>query len=150
MGLQYHARRALLTRLRRDPLLTSLVEKAGIYSQKVPAPERRLSPFIKTGVPQTLPRTATCLNGANINLPVDAFAGPRKSGTTVLEEAEDHAERIGMAIEGALHLQGETVDVDGHPLRLTYRLTDIRLFPDGAELDVFHYSCLVNVRAVAE
>lgn len=148
MGLQQHVRRAAIRRMAASDAVTDLVPSADIHGQTVPASPNK--PFIKTGVPQVLPIRATCLQGANVNLPIDAFAGVRKEGGAVVETAEDHASAIGAAIEAAMQHQGETVTINGQSLRLTYRLTDIRLFPDGDEIDVFHWSGLLNCRAVAE
>lgn len=148
MGIQRHVRRAVLARMKGGAMLTSLVPAARIYGQTVPAAPAW--PFIKTGVPQSLPIRATCLVGAVVTMPIDAFAKQRMSGAQVAETAEDHAGRIGEAIETLLHLQGETIDVGGQPARLRYTLTDMRLFPDGAEADAFHYSALLRARVVAE
>lgn len=148
MGIQRHVRRAVLARLKGGAVLTDLIPAARIYGQTVPATPAW--PFVKTGVPQSLPIRATCLVGAVVTMPIDAFAGPRKQGAVTLETAEDHAGRIGEAIETLLHLQGETIDVNGQPARLRYTLSDMRLFLDGAEVDAFHYSALLRARVVAE
>ena len=147
-GLQRVARRAILARLKASNAVKALVPVAAIHSQTVPAGPSW--PFIKLGVPQTLPLTATCLNGAIVIIPVDAFARQREQGGLVVETAEDHASRIGAAIERALHLRGETVTVDGASVRLSYTLSDMRLFPDGEEADAFHYSGLIRAKVHAE
>ena len=147
-GLQRVARRPILARMKADAALTALVPAASIYGQTVPGGPTW--PFIKLGVPQTLPITATCLNGAVINIPVDAFARQRQQGGVTVETAEDHASRIGAAIERALHLRGEMVTVDGQPVRLSYTMSDMRLFPDGEEADAFHYSGLIRARVLAQ
>lgn len=137
-----------MARMKAAAGLTALVPAASIYGQTVPAGPSW--PFIKLGVPQTLPRTATCLNGAIITIPVSGFARQREQGGLQVETAEDHAGRIGAAIERAIHLKGEAVTVDGQPVRLSYRLTDMRLFPDGDEADAFHYSALIRAKVHAE
>lgn len=147
-GLQRVARRAILTRLKASGGLTGLVPATSIFGQTVPA--ERAWPFIKLGVPQTLPITATCLNGGDVTVPVDAFAKARFAGAQMVETAEDYASRIGAQVEAALHLKGESVTADGAPARVTYRLTDLRLFPDGGDPDAFHYSALVRARVIAE
>jgi hypothetical protein len=146
-GLQRVARRAILARLKASLTVRALVPVAAIHSQQVPAGPSW--PFIKLGVPQTLPMTAACLNGAVITIPVDAFARQREEGGLVVETAEDHASRIGAAIERALHLRGETVTVEGQSVRLSYSLSDMRLFPDGEEADAFHYSGLIRAKVLA-
>ena len=147
-GLQRIARRAILARLKASNALRPLVPAGAIYGQTVPAGPSW--PFIKLGVPQTIPLTATCLNGAIITIPVDAFARQREQGGLIVETAEDHASRIGAAIERALHLRGEDVTADGQPVRLSYAMTDMRLFPDGDEADAFHYSGLIRAKVHAE
>lgn len=146
-GLQRIARRAILARLK-AAADAALVPAARLYPQTVPAVPTW--PFARLGPPQTLPRDGTCYRGADIAIPIDAFAKDRMSGAQRVETAEDYAGRIGAWIEGALHLKGETVMVDAAPVRLRYQLTDIRLFPDGGEAGAFHYSAQINVRAVAE
>jgi hypothetical protein len=147
-GLQRVARRAIVARMKGHAGLTALVPATSIFAQTVPA--NPAWPFVKTGVPQKAPITATCLNGGEVTVPVDGFAKDRYAGQQKVETAEDHADRIGAEIEAALHLKGETVTIDGAPVRLTYRLTDIRTFPDGAEAGAYHYSALVRARVFAE
>lgn len=147
-GLQRVARRAILARLKAHAGLTALVPPSSIFGQTVPAD--RAWPFIKLGPPQTLPITAACLNGGAVAIPADGFAKNLMSGQRIIETAEDHAGRIGGEFEAALHLKGETVTVDGAPVRLRYALTDIRLFVDGGEPGAFHYSALINARVIAE
>lgn len=146
-GHQRIARRALLARLKAaaDP---ALIPAGSLYPQTVPS--NALWPFARLGVPQTTPRDGFCSRGADINIPLDAFAKDRMQGAQRVETAEDYAGRIGAWIEGALHLKGETVTVDGAPVRLRYVVADRRLFLDGDEAGAFHYSCLVRVRAFAE
>lgn len=139
-GLQRTVRRALLSRLKASAPVTALVGIANIHGQ---APLGVLTwPFIKTGGPRTTPRRAACLDGAFVDVPVHAFARARYNATgAIIETAEDHAGRIGEAIEQALDLKGE--DVLG--VRIVYECRDMALIPDGAEPDAFHY--VTNVRA---
>lgn len=149
-GLQRHVSRALRPRLRTYAPLIAIVPAASIYRQGE-TPAEPTWPFIRLGVSQTLPTFGTCYRGGDITVPIDAFAKARVNGSgQVLETAEDHAGRIGEAIEDCLHLVGETVTIGDAPLRLRYTMTDIRLFIDGAERDAFHYSAVINVRAMAE
>lgn len=147
-GLQRVVRRALMARLKASNPVKALVPPASIYGQTVPAGPSW--PFIKLGIPQTIPRTAICLNGGEVTVPISAFARQREQGGLVVETAEDHASRIGAAIERALHLRGEDVTADGQPVRLSYAMTDMRLFPDGDEADAFHYSGLIRAKVHAE
>ncbi len=147
-GLQRVARRAILARLKASNAVRAIVNPGAIYGQTVP--QGPSWPFIKLGIPQTLPLTAPCLNGAIVTIPISAFARQREQGGLVVETAEDHASRIGAAVERALHLRGEEVIVDGEPARLSYTMTDMRLFPDGDEADAFHYSGLIRAKVHAE
>lgn len=148
-GLHILARRVLLSRLKSYPAVLALVPAARVYGQTVP-PEPAW-PFIKLGPPLTLPRRATCLWGGDVSMLVSAFAKARRDGSgAIIETAEDHAGRIGAAIEAALARYGVDAEHDGQPARCTVRLGDMQLMLDGAEVDAFHYSCTATVRVAAE
>lgn len=143
-GLQRLVRRAVLARLKADAALTALVPAARIYPQAVPGSP--VWPFIKLGPPLTLPFSATCAESSGtVSLDVHAFARARESGGTAVETAEDHASRIGAAIEASLHRAGLTLEGDE---TARVRLSDIQLLQDD-EPDAFHYLCRVNARVLA-
>src|SRR5690606_26729921 len=145
-GLQRLVRRDVLSRLKADSGVTALAPN--IYSQD-PGSEP-VWPFVKTGSPQTLPRTPrlACADGATINLPLHAFArGVRNGSGQITETAEDHAGRIGAAIE-ALFNNRRSMLLGGVTVR--YSIGDMNLFLDGAEPGAFHYSCTVRARVLAE
>lgn len=145
-GLYRVARRAILTQLKRDPGVTAIVQPTQIHGQ---APGVVAWPFITLGPPQVLPIKATCVDGGAVNTPISGFAKSRMSGNVKVETAEDHASRLGAAIERALDDSGENILVDGKPARVTHRLADMRLLMDGQEPDAFHYSATVRTRIIA-
>lgn len=142
-GLQRLLRRAVLARLKADAPLIALVPAASIYGQAVPS--SRPWPFIKLGPPLTLRLRQSCVDGGIITLDVHAFAQARKSGSQTVETAEDHASRIGEAIETAL--QDNRLDLgDGITARI--RLSDMQLLQDD-EPEAFHYLAQINARVLA-
>lgn len=150
-GLQLIARRAILATLKSSPL-TALVKPAQIHGQ---TPLVTVEwPFTKLGRPQTLPIKATCLDGGDVTFPLSGFAGPRwrdaVKKTGLLETAENHASRLGAAIETALDDRGADLTVNGKPVRITFRILDMSLQQDGAEADAYQYSCNVRCRIIAE
>lgn len=146
-GLQLIARRALLTTLKAGPL-TGLVAVEQIHGQTPLVPIDW--PFTKLGRPQTLPIKATCLDGGNVTFPLSAFATARKQGGVVVESAEDHASRIGAAIEAGLDDRGFDLMHERQPYRITFRILDMLLQQDGAEADAYQYACNVRCRVIAE
>ncbi|HVH49960.1 MAG TPA: DUF3168 domain-containing protein, partial [Sphingomicrobium sp.] len=105
-------------------------------------------PFIKTQSPQTLPLRADCVDGATVNFGVSAFTRGRKNGAgALIETAEDHASRIGEAIETAIDKSKSDLPGIG---TVAYRIADAVLLVDGAEAGAFHYSCTVRARVLAE
>jgi hypothetical protein len=142
-GLQRLLRRALLARLKADTGLTALVPAASIYPQAVEG--EPTWPFVKLGPPITRPRKAACVNGGDVAVDVHAFARARESGGSVVETAEDHAGRIGAAIETAL--ADNWIALEGGP-RARIRLSDLQLLQDE-EPDAFHYVAQVNARVLA-
>lgn len=146
-GLIRVTRRAILTRLKAHAGLTALVPAADIH------PQATLSgptwPFVKTGAPTWLPLKASCLDGAIVTIPVHAFARERKSGSQVVETAEDHASRIGEQIERALDEKADEVTIGTEAVRLRYRITDQQLLVDAADSAAFHWFAGVQARVVA-
>jgi hypothetical protein len=139
-GLQRLVRRALLARLKADAGLLAFVPAASINPDGAPT-----WPFVKLAAPVTQPRRAACVNGATVTFDIHAFAGARKSGEQVIETAEDHAGRIGAAIEASLDAKRIAIEIDSSA-RLT--LSDIRLLEDG-DPDHFHWFAQVNARVLA-
>lgn len=137
-GLQRQVRRAVLSRAKSDGALIAIVPAARIFSQAVPIEPGW--PFIKLGPSQTFPRKAACINGGDVTMDVHAFARGSAS-----ETAEDHASRIGAAIETAL--ANNWLDLEGGG-RARIRLSDIRLLQDD-EPDAFHWLAQVNARVLA-
>lgn len=137
-GLQRLVRRAVLAKLKADTGLIAIVPAARIYPQAVPVEPGW--PFLKMGPSQTLPRRAACLNGGDVTMDVHAFARGSAS-----ETAEDHASRIGAAIETALRDNNLALEGGGNA---RIRLSDIRLLQDD-EPDAFHWLAQINARVLA-
>jgi len=140
VGLQRLVRRALLTRLKSDAALTALVPAASINPVGEPA-----WPFILLRSPVTQRLRAACVVGGLVSWDVHVFAGPRESGGAIVETGEDHAGRIGAAIETALADNRITIE-GGAVARIA--LSDIRLLPDG-DVDHWHWFAQVNARVLA-
>ncbi|MXP42986.1 DUF3168 domain-containing protein [Allopontixanthobacter sediminis] len=141
--MQRNLRRALLAKLKADADLIALVPAASVYPQAVPG--EKAWPFIKLGPPVTIPFRASCVRGSQISVDVHAFARARIVSGQEVETAEDHASRIGAAIEAAIDCSRLTL-ADGALARI--KLTDIRLLQDE-EPDAFHYFAQVNARVLA-
>jgi hypothetical protein len=129
--------------LKADTALTALVPAASIYPQAVPGEPQW--PFLKLGPTGTLRLRAACVDGGRITVDIHAFARARESGGQVVETAEDHASRIGAAIEAALSDRHLTLEggADAH-----VALDDIRLLQD-AEPDAFHWFAQLTARVLA-
>ena len=147
-GLQRLVRRDVLAKLKADTGVTAadLVPAASIFGQSPPAEPDW--PFIKTGSPQTLPLKAACIDGGVVNFGLHAFSrGRRNEAGALVENAEDHAGRIGAAIETAIDGSRSMLVGVG---TVRYTLADMLLLVDGAEPGAFHYTCTVRARVLAE
>lgn len=136
-------RREILPLLKNSAAVTALVPASRIYPQG--APSEPQWPFIKLGAPTAIPLRGGVTNGSRVICAVHAFAGPIKDGTQTIEYAEDHAARIGEAIEAALDKQN--VDRAG-PGRIHLLLSDMQLLQDG-DPAAFHYFATVNAKVIA-
>lgn len=139
-GIQRLVRRTLLARLKGNAALTALVSAAQINPTSEPA-----WPFIKLRSPVTRRLRAAGVNGGEGSFDIHAFARPRLSGGAVAETAEDHAGRIGGAIEAALADARFTIDTDKI---LRIEVQDMRLLEDD-EPDAFHWFAQINWRVLA-
>jgi hypothetical protein len=136
----------VLAFLKADAGVLALIAADHIHGQ-VPLMEPQW-PFIKTQAPQTLPLRADCVDGATINFGISAFSRGQKDGSgALIETAEDHAGRIGEAIETAIDKRKSDIPGIG---TVVYRIADMTLLVDGDEPGAFHYSCTVRARALAE
>lgn len=146
-GIQRLVRRDILAMLKSDAALTAadMVAAAEIHGQSpIGEPDW---PFIKLGAPQTLRLKAAGVDGATVNLAVHAFSRGRfNAGGQLIETADDHASRIGAAIEAALDGRKRGLEGVG---RVAYSIGDMLLAVDGAEPGAFHYSCTVSARVLA-
>lgn len=142
-GIQKLVRRGLLTRLKANAGLIALVPAVRIFPQG--APLEPTWPFVRLGGTITAPVKASGTAGGNVTIDIHAFARARESAGQVVETAEDHAGRIGAAIEAALadnRLALESSAV-AH-----IALSDLNLFPDE-EPESFHWFAQVNARVFA-
>lgn len=145
-GLQRHVRRDVLALLKADTGVIALIPATSIHSQ-APLTEPTW-PFVKTQSPQTLPLRADCVDGGTVNFGISAFTRGRKNGSgALIETAEDHASRIGEAIEAAIDKRKSDLPGIG---TVAYRISDAVLLVDGAEAGAFHYSCTIRARVLAE
>jgi CTP:molybdopterin cytidylyltransferase MocA len=134
-------RRAMLAWLKRDPNVTSQVEKSSIYGGTVLAD--RIFPFIRLSVTVVTPFVATGLDSTKIRASLHAFAHPvlDESGVIVMA-ADQKAGLITTAIAGSL--DGAVLPLSGgmkaHPIWLRSRLV-----PDPHQAAV--WQGIVDVRA---
>lgn len=140
-GLLREARRAILPILKADAGVTALVPATSIYGQTTLSEPGW--PFIKLGAAFVAERIRLPqqVQGAMVAFSVHAFARHRESGGQLAEFAEDHAGRIGAAIEAAL--ADNNVAVTGGTMHV--ELSDANLQQDE-EPDAFHYFAQVNCR----
>ena len=141
-NLQRAVRRAILAKLKADTGLTDLVPAASIRSQG--EEDEPVWPHILLAAPVTRPFRASCTRGGTVALDIHAFARARKADDAVVETAEDHAGRIGGAIERILNWNRLTLDTG----TASTSLSDIRLIPD-AEPGAFHWFAQINARVLA-
>ncbi len=139
-GLQRPVRRAVLARLKANAGLTALVPAVSINPAGVP-----VWPFVKLMNPVTQRLRAAGVNGGLVTFDIHAFARARLSGGAEVETAEDHAGRIGGAIEAALADARFTFDTD----KIVHiEISDMRLLEDE-EPDAYHWFAQVNCRVLA-
>lgn len=141
VALQRLVRRAVLPRLKGNADLIALVPAAQINPSGEPT-----WPFILLRAPRTQQLNAACLRGGIVVWDIHAFsAGRRSSAKALIETAEDHAGRIGGAIEATL--ANQWIDLEGGG-RARIRLSDMRLLEDGTP-DRYHYFAQINARVLA-
>jgi hypothetical protein len=145
MNLETELRRAVLPVMKNDADLTAIVPRAQIYPKTTPAAPAW--PFVRYGASTAIPITAVCVNGEDVAFTIHAFAKPRLSGGTMVETAEDHAERIAGAIKGALH---RTRIVTLSDVNIRIRMTSKQVIQDGAEADAYHAIVQFRGKVLAE
>ena len=139
-GLQRLVRRALLARLKANAPLTALVPVGSINPAGDP-----VWPFVILRAPISRPLRAASLRGQEGSFDIHAFARAREVDGAEVETGEDHAGRIGAAIETCLEPNRLTLE-DGSVVRIS--LTDMRLLPDESPGD-YHYFAQINWRVMA-
>lgn len=136
-------RRAMLTALKADAPMIALVPAADIHPQAPTAIPTW--PFVKMGAPAGIPLKAACVDGNEITTSVHGFSKGRWSGNQLLEDAEDHAARIGSAIADALG--GKLLNLDGGG-KAKVIWTGSQLLIDQDEAGAFHSIQNFRVRVV--
>ena len=139
-GLQRIVRRALLAKLKGSATLTALVPAASINPDGEPT-----WPHVKLRAPVTRRLRGAGLNGGEGSFDIHAFARSRYDAGARVETAEDHAGRIGAAIETALADNRLALDGGG---TVRIEVNDMRLLEDDTP-DAFHWFAQVNWRALA-
>jgi hypothetical protein len=139
-GIQRLVRRALLARLKSSPEVVALVPASSINPDGEPA-----WPHIKLRAPVTQRLRMTGSDAGTVSFDVHAFARGRADGGSVVESGEDHAGRIGEAIEQAF-ADNRIVLEGGGIAKITW--SDARLLEDESP-DAFHYFAQVNARVLA-
>jgi len=139
-GVQRLVRRALLARLKANAGLTDLVPAGSIN------PDGQATwPFIRLRAPVTRRLRAAGLNGGEGSFDIHAFARAREVAGQEVETAEDHAGRIGGAIEAALADARFAIE-SGYVLHIS--VSEMRLLEDE-EPEAYHWFAQANWRVLA-
>lgn len=110
-------RAAMMSALKADAGVTTLVAKAQVYPGTVPAD--RPFPFTRFASMIASPFLASGLDSSSFRITIQAFSKGQYSGNTLTLPAEDHVINIGSAIKTALH--GATLTLStGGKLRLQW------------------------------
>lgn len=136
-------RRAILTTLKADAAVKTLVPTTRIYPQ-ASSDTTQVWPFIIYGSPSAIPIRAACVRGTEVTVAVHTFAKPRLQGTQMVETAEDHTARIGHAV--VLALDGKRPELERGYVSLLF--TGSQLLIDGGEKDAFHHIANFRCRAI--
>lgn len=137
--LEYYTRRALLIRAKGDAPLIALVPKTSIAPDGV-----QPWPIIMVEDPRMLPRRMACAIGSDIAMDVHAFAGPKKSGDTVIQTGRQHISAIGKAIQTAFAPNNITLE-DGSTCKLSF--SDVRILKDN-DPDHWHWFGQLNCKVL--
>lgn len=137
-------RRAILATAKQDAALIALVPADRIFSQAAAAPSP-VWPFVLYGSPVGVPIRQSCVDGLEVTVALHSFAKRREQAGSVVETAEDYAQRIGAAVVKALDGKRPTLSAGGYA-RIVY--TGSQLLIDGGEEDAFHHIANFRVRAI--
>lgn len=134
-NVTYVKRAALATLAAAAPLASVPAER--IYPPQRPA--NVIWPFVGYGVPITVPFSAVCLDGNEIEVAVHSYAETTGTGDATVE-GEDAAQAIIDAVEAAL--SGVTLELADygcpHPATAHFTSLGSQVIQDGAEADKFH------------
>jgi hypothetical protein len=117
-------REAIVTDLKADGALTTIVPAARVYGMRQPADTDW--PFTRYGAPSSSPRRATCLDGSDVDITLHAF-----SKQPFEDECAEMVAAMASRLDGkVLHLP------DG--ARAHMRWTGNQIIPDAAEASAWH------------
>lgn len=137
-------RRAILATVKQDAALVALVPAERIYTQAASSPAPTW-PFVLYGAPTGIPIRQSCVDGMEVTVAIHSFAKAREQAGSVVETAEDHAQRIGAAVVKALDGKRPPLPGGGYARIL---FTGSQLLIDGGEEDAFHHIANFRVRAI--
>lgn len=140
-ALQRAARREILSRAKNAAALLALVPKANIDPVGV-----KPWPIIMVEAPQMIPTRMACANGADVSFDVHAFAGPKMSGSAVVQTGYDHICAIGEQIDTVLAPNNIVLE-DGSHCKLSF--SDVRILKD-VDPDHWHWFGQLNCRVLKE
>lgn len=126
--------------MKSSPEVVALVPATSINPDGVPE-----WPHIKLRAPVTQRLRMTGSDAGTVSFDVHAFARGREESGAVVETGEDHAGRIGAAIELAFSDNRITLE-GGGIAKITW--SDARLLEDESP-DAYHYFAQVNARVLA-
>lgn len=137
--LEEQARRTLLIRAKNDAPLIALVPKTSIDPVGV-----QPWPIMMIENPTMLPLRMACAIGSDIAMDVHAFAGPKKSGASVVQTGRQHISAIGKAIQTAFAPNNIVLE-DGSHCKLSF--SDARILKD-VDPDHWHWFGQLNCRVL--
>lgn len=138
-ALQRAARREILTRMKNAAALIALVPKASIDPTGV-----KPWPIIMVEAPTMTERYMSCANGADVAFDVHAFAGPKMSGSSVVQTGYDHISAIGEQIDTVLARNNFVLE-DGSHCKLSW--SDRRILKDN-DPDHWHWFGQLNCQVL--
>lgn len=138
-------RRAVLTALKSDALLTTIVPTSRIYGDDVPSSPGW--PFMRWDGQIAIPIAASCVpNKAEVRFAMHVFAKARLSSSKAkLETASDYANRIATNAHRVIHRKR----FEDNGATFGVRVASRRSMRDGAEADAWHVilNCVARVIA---
>lgn len=135
-------RRAVLPLVKATPDVAAITTRVYAASEVPPEPTfpfGRLDGFV------SIPLNGRCVKGANLTFLAHGFAKDHVEGGSIVETAEDYAERLGSALVVAIN--GKRVTVTGRTIRLGVRT--VRLVQDPVDKAAYHSILECEARVLA-